>query len=480
MVRKTGETSAEIELGPESSGLRPFLRGVLVGLALSAAAAAGAILMSPPPADLPTASRVEVVGAPPAATPEQVAEAEPFSVGEAGEAPAEVPPVEAPAATSASTQAPADETRATEAPVTADPLAPREPDPTPGPVAAVEPQAPKATEPESAPAEAPNADAPVQAAPSGAPALGAPAPVSPAPGAPAPAAGLPPAVEPGIAEPGIAEPVAGDGSPGTELAIAPDPAETPVTAGPAPGPAAGAPGTVDAAPAAPPSEPAAPATLAPAEAGTGLAANAREFDAPRDAPLLAVVLVGDGGTLRADRLDLLTMPLTIAIPPDAAGAATLGEAARAAGHEVLADLPLRGEAPDVQLAALDMAVGATSTTGRAEAGALSPVMGELDRQGLAWVDTGIGISTPAERIARELGLPYTQGNRSVGGNASPEQIYRAIDAAAHHARQWGTSVLFLEASEPALQALVRWGLEQRGDNPVWFAPISAVIQRRGG
>ena len=129
-----------------------------------------------------------------------------------------------------------------------------------------------------------------------------------------------------------------------------------------------------------------------------------------------------------------------------------------------------------------MAVGATATAGFPGAGTgpdvLAPVLSELDRLGLAWIDTGAGIGTPAERVAREIGMPYTQGNRIVDGPAEADQIYRAIDSAAHQARQWGTSVLFLEASEPALQALVRWGLEQRDANPVRFAPISAVIQRR--
>ncbi len=115
----------------------------------------------------------------------------------------------------------------------------------------------------------------------------------------------------------------------------------------------------------------------------------------------------------------------------------------------------------------------------ADAGELATVLAEMRRHGLAWVQPGAGVGTPAERIARGLGVAFTPGDRSADGD-DPEELRRAIDTAAAQALRRGTSVLFLDAGEPALQALVQWGLLQPGDNPVWFAPISAVIGRRAG
>ena len=436
-----GEMDADIELGRGGSRFGAFLGGILLGAILSAAAAVAVSLTSPLPADLPLSGRVEIVGQPPAIEGEASAAAPPNAPGEA---PTEGRGDAAPEANA--------------------------PDPSEPATVAVGPQGSGAAVPESVETAAPE---PSTAEPS------APEPATPEPATPEPSTPEPATPEPATPEPGTADAA----SAGTEPAAdAPDPA---AASAPAEKTEFAATPETEIAPDARPG-----ASAQPGPAGSALADNARPFDAPGQAPLLAVVLTGDRvAEMTADRLALLTMPLTVAIPPESPRAAELGADARAAGHEVLADLSLAAEAraggpgqaqASVQrIASLHMAVGATTTGGTADADLLAPVLAELGRHGFAWVDTGAAISTPAERIAREIGMPYTQGNRSVGGDASPEQIYRAIDSAAHQARQWGTSVLFLDASEPALQALVKWGLEQRGDDTVWFAPISAVIERRG-
>lgn len=271
-------------------------------------------------------------------------------------------------------------------------------------------------------------------------------------------------------------PVAADATPPADATLPAPPADT------APGPAELGPsaeGIVSAHDAGTPEAPA-DATRGFAAADQGPTVNATPFDAPARTPLLAVVLVGGRpNALPADRLDLLTMPLTIAIPPESPGAAELGAAARAAGHEVLVDLDLAeaNAAPD-RIAALDMAVGATATERTLNAGALEALVDELARRGLAWVETGGGTGTPAGRIAREQGMTLAQADRMAAGETDPDEIYRAIDSAAQTARRSGTSVLFLDATEQSMEALVRWGLEQSGDDAVWFAPISAVIARR--
>ncbi|MEM7683576.1 MAG: hypothetical protein AAF293_02040, partial [Pseudomonadota bacterium] len=71
-------------------------------------------------------------------------------------------------------------------------------------------------------------------------------------------------------------------------------------------------------------------------AGPALNVNARTFDAPGSASLLAVVLEDAGnGSISLDKLGLLTMPLTLSIRPDSAASVDLAKAARAARHEVL-------------------------------------------------------------------------------------------------------------------------------------------------
>lgn len=489
MGRATSENEidADIDLDGGGSHSGAFLLGILLGAVVSAAAAVAISLTSPPPANLPLAGRVEIVGQPPAAEGEASAEASFDAAGKAAAEPNEtsepaivavVPqgsgalvaePAEIPTPGS---ETPETNTPGTDSPRTATPEADTR-----------ETTAPDAARPDTMPS--PDGQADISSGKDG-------------------LTGLAEAESAGVAPDPATAPAPADSS---ELAALPDTALQ-TAPGTPPGAAPGAaPDTApDTGPDAPPA-----ASAQPGPTGAALADNARPFDAPRQAPLLSVVLIGDGvADLSADRLALLTMPLTVAIPPGIPRAGELGSDARAAGHEVLADLSLRTgtgatetEATETggakrgaaeadsgdpalapgsgapRIASLDMAVGATASGGTADADLLAPVLAELGRRGFAWVDTGAAIGTPAERIAREIGMPYTQGNKSIGDDASPDQIYRAIDSAAHLARQWGTSVLFLDASEPALQALVRWGLEQRSDNAVWFAPISAVIERRG-
>ena len=51
------------------------------------------------------------------------------------------------------------------------------------------------------------------------------------------------------------------------------------------------------------------------------------------------------------------------------------------------------------------------------------------------------------------------------------------NGAAFLARRSGAAVVSVEASQYALKAIIRLGLE-RGGQSVWFAPLSAVIARR--
>ena len=238
-------------------------------------------------------------------------------------------------------------------------------------------------------------------------------------------------------------------------------------------------------------------------AGPALEVNARSFDPPADAPLIAVILEDAGnGSITADAMGLMTMPLTFAIRPDRDGARALAEIVREAGHEVLTELPmvrssdegvprdgeLSPNAPPEELealtlrylAALDMSVGATTPQGASvllDQRAFEAVLSPVGDHGFAWLDMKAGIGGTAERIAGEAGIPYAETNRYVTADASEDQIYQMLEGAAFQARRLGTTIVAVSASQDALKAIVRWGLENGGQQ-VWFAPLSAVIARK--
>ncbi|MEM7210440.1 MAG: divergent polysaccharide deacetylase family protein [Pseudomonadota bacterium] len=253
------------------------------------------------------------------------------------------------------------------------------------------------------------------------------------------------------------------------------------------------------------SEPATPESVETvpelALSGPAIDVNARPFDAPDTAPLLAVVLDDAGnGTVEADALSLLTMPLTLSIRPDGAASTALAETARSSNHEVLVRLPLAlpDQAPvkgvlhegltgqelsdltERYFARMPVAVGATPGDASAllrNREAMRAITRPLEAHGFVWVDQSPGNGSSVPEIASESGFGFAETGRVVDAGATGEQIFNGLESAAFQARQRGTAIVRIPASRDALTALLRWGLE-RDRRPVWFAPVSAVLKRR--
>ncbi len=237
-------------------------------------------------------------------------------------------------------------------------------------------------------------------------------------------------------------------------------------------------------------------------AGPALEVNARTFEAPAGAPLLAVVLVDAGnGTIEPDALSLLTMPLTLAIEPVGPESTELAAAARTAKHEVLVQMPFARSDAETEagflnsgmsadeitdlttrnLAALPGALGIMPRDGAQmlnDREAMQVVVAPLKQHGFAFVGLTSGGGASAG-LAEEAGVPYAAANRQVPPEANGDQIFTNLENAAFQARQKGTAIVQITASREALTSLLRWGLE-KDRRPVWFAPVSAVIARRAG
>lgn len=235
--------------------------------------------------------------------------------------------------------------------------------------------------------------------------------------------------------------------------------------------------------------------------GPAIEVNARAFDAPPNAPLLAIVLEDAGnGALETDALTLMTMPLTLAIRPEGAESTALAEAARSAKHEILVQLPFaRSDAeqsaeylhldmsdPDRNnlthrnLAQLPGAIGVVPPDGATllnDAQAMRSVIEPLEKHGFAFIDVTAGSGSKVEALARAAGLSYSETSRYVPEGATDQQVFTSLESAAFQARQRGTAIVQINASRAALTAILRWGLEQ-DRRPVWFAPVSAVLKRQ--
>ncbi len=306
-------------------------------------------------------------------------------------------------------------------------------------------------------------------------------------------------------------------TPAPAVAPAPTPAPAPAPAAPAPAPAP-----------APASEPATQA-LAPPPPGDGLArapdprlieasrfgqlprvapdghkawqAYARPFDANDQRPRIGIIVgnLGLSGAATESAIQRLPGAVTLSFSPYARGLDQWIALARAAGHEVLLDLPMEpinfpanDPGPDTLLTSLTAEQNRTrlhSLLGRVSGYVgvvnhmgsrfttsgphLRPVLTELRDRGLLFVDSRSSLRSVAARTASELALPRVINNRFIDAEASRSAIDARLAEIERIARVSGFAVGIGQGFPVTLDRLQRWtrDLAERG---IALAPISAL------
>lgn len=246
----------------------------------------------------------------------------------------------------------------------------------------------------------------------------------------------------------------------------------------------------------PPLEDTRPITLS----GPALSVNAATYEAAADAPLVGVIIGNVGsGDVTPDVLFALPVPATVGIVPGEEGDEALAAAARARNWEVVAELPIIEADGVEQPGALTPEMDAEEVAARIEAlmGRLAQavaalddgevrlgddpavygaLVGTLEQYGFAYVGGG-GADGPAGAAAEAEGLPYARATRSVGQDASAEEVYAALDEAMAEAETTGAALVVLPSTRAAVQALARWNAEKGAGR---LAPLSAVIRKQTG
>ncbi len=353
--------------------------------------------------------------------------------------------------------------------------APIPPPPMPEAVAKPEPEPEPAPAPAAAPEPPPPAPAPEPAPQATAPAV----PVTP----PAP----PPAVSPAAPRPIAPTPV---------QPAAPAPAPTPAPT-PAPAPQQQA------------ARPAAPPSLAPlpprdVEAPTWVR-FARPFDPEEKRPRIAIVLTDLGKSQAASNAAIQNLggAITLAFSPYADNLTQWVALARAAGHEVLlnvpmepADFPATDPGPQTLLTTLSArqnlerldgllgraqgyvgiatAAGSRFTT---SADAMRPVVDRMFQRGLLLLDSRTAQNSLAARVADDVGVPRVYADRIIDTEASRPAIDRALNDLERIARQNGVAVGIGQPFPVTFERLINWLalVENRG---FVLAPVSAVVNRQ--
>ncbi len=236
--------------------------------------------------------------------------------------------------------------------------------------------------------------------------------------------------------------------------------------------------------------------------GPALAVNAAPFEAAPDAPLVAVVLDDTGANpMLHETLFALDMPLTIGVVAGSAGDTATAGKARAAGYEVVAELPLaaegqsEGAALEYGMAAemasertmllmrrLPVAVAATrplAAPSPPDGRMLDGILDALGPLGFAYLEHGVAPDAVPPMASDGLERIVAVSRFTIPAGATAADAHAVLDRASAAAEESGAAVVVAKAEEPILLAIQLWG----GDDAVTttrLAPLSAVIRRQHG
>lgn len=238
---------------------------------------------------------------------------------------------------------------------------------------------------------------------------------------------------------------------------------------------------------------------------TPFAAYSRPVNAGATAglPMIAIVVTGLGineqGSL--DAIDQLPDETTLAFAPYGKTLTTTVAAARAAGHEVLLEIPLEpfdfpqnDPGPQTLLtgeplrANLDklfwlMArfggyVGVINNMGArftASAADFSPIMEELGARGLGYIDDGSSNRSLANQLAGGNKVPFSRADIVIDANPSRQSILAALASLEAKALENGRAIGIVSALPISVSAITEWShqLESKG---IALVPASALMK----
>jgi len=212
----------------------------------------------------------------------------------------------------------------------------------------------------------------------------------------------------------------------------------------------------------------------------------------KDWPRLAVIVgsLGISASGTDDALAQLPPPITVALAPYASDLEALAGRARAQKHEVLVQVPMEpfdypdnDPGPQTLLTSLSADqnvdrlqwlmsrfqgyVGVLSFMGgkfTASEPSLSPVLQELGKRGLIYVDDGASPRSIATQIAGSQNLPFAKADVVLDATPTPEEIDHALARLELTAREHGSAVGLANALPATVARIAAWAktVENRG------------------
>jgi polysaccharide deacetylase 2 family uncharacterized protein YibQ len=227
---------------------------------------------------------------------------------------------------------------------------------------------------------------------------------------------------------------------------------------------------------------------------------ARPWSGARGARVVIVIGglgVSQTGTMEA--IDKLPPEVTLAFASQGNSLGRWMQAARQRGHEIVMQVPLEpfdypnvdpgrntltvAARPDENIEALRWSLSRiTNYTGvmnymgarfSADAEAMAPVMEELGRRGLLYLDDGSSARSTAAELAQKTGVPFVAGDATIDATRERGDILKKLDELERIARAKGYAVGTGSAFDVTVDAVASW-VEEAKRRGIEIVPVSAV------
>lgn len=222
-------------------------------------------------------------------------------------------------------------------------------------------------------------------------------------------------------------------------------------------------------------------------------------------PRIAVVLTGVGVSARStsDAVTRLPGDFTLAFAPYGRDLESQVMRARRDGHEVLLQIPMEPfDFPDSDPGPHTLRAGGSSKENidrlhwlmtrfpgyvglmnymggklLSTPGALQPVLDEVGRRGLLFLDDGTTPRSMAPDIGKRLNLPVLQADRTMDATGSARPLAAMLQEAEGLAQRQGRAIITVPALSANIETLISWEADLARRNIV-IAPLSAILEAR--
>ena len=223
----------------------------------------------------------------------------------------------------------------------------------------------------------------------------------------------------------------------------------------------------------------------------------------RGAPRVAILVGGLGLDAESTRAAISRLPaaVSLGIAPYGADLPEVATRARASGHEIWLQAPMEamvGDSPGPHTLTTSASeadnrdslhwfmgrfqgyVGVVNYLGSkltADSTAFTPILAEIGRRGLLYLDDGTSALSKADELAPSVDLKAGRADLVADATANSDAIEAALAAAEDMARRRGAVILVASALPASLDHVARWAsaLEAKG---FLLAPVSALAAAR--